>query len=417
MTQYELELLEIPRKTWRLNDFAYIGSESICHIQLQQEGIENQHARLEVKGKQLIIKDLRTRTGTFINDATIIEAPLKDGDILKIGKFEFVIHDREVIKKEFPLKSRCDHWNEQLQTLSTVAQTKHPILLLGPSGSGKDIIAQTLHQSSPQRKASFLSVNCSALTETLIESELFGHTKGSFTGATADRKGAFESARAGTLFLDEIGDLPYSLQAKLLRALENNEIRPVGSDRNIKTDVRIIAATHQNLYQKIREGSFRADLFYRLNVITVEVPSLKERIEDFEDLIYEFARQMKVRFSYNALQVLKKHEWHGNIRELKNLVSRASALYPKQHIEEKHIDILLNKKEKLTHAATGVYFTNTHLPPQMSVIKEIEKQMILKRLAANHGHQKKTALDLGIPKSTLHDRIRNYNINLVQFKT
>lgn len=416
MTRYKLELLDISKQTWTLSDFAHIGSDSSCQIQIRQNRVESKHSRLEVKGQQLIIKDMRTQSGTLVNGAYIIEAILKDGDLITVGSSDIVVHDLEAVKKEFPLKSRYEYWNEQLKTLSTVALTKHPILLLGPSGSGKDVIAQTLHQNSPQCRAPFLSVNCSALTETLIESELFGHIKGSFTGAISDRKGAFESARFGTLFLDEIGDLPYGLQAKLLRALENGEIRPVGSDRNIKTNVRIIAATHQNLYQKIREGSFRSDLFYRLNVITVEVPSLKERIEDFDDLIYQFARQLKVRFSYNALQLLKRHEWQGNIRELKNVVARAGALYPKQFIEEKHIDILLNKKERLAHAPTGVSYAGSNETQQLSVIKEIERQMILKRLAANQGNQKRTAVDLGMPKSTLHDRIKNYNISIEQFK-
>lgn len=416
MTRYKLELLDSTKLCWNLGEFAYIGGDSSCQIQLEGEKIAERHARLEIKGPHLLIKDMRTDSGTLVNGAQIIEAILKDGDLITIGAIDFVVHDLELEKPVFPLNSRFDFWNEQLQSLSSVARTKHPVLLLGPSGCGKDIIAQALHRTSAQSKAQFLSVNCSALTETLVESELFGHTKGSFTGAIADRKGAFESARSGTLFLDEIGDLPYGLQAKLLRALENNEIRPVGSDRTIKTDVRVIAATHQNLYEKIREGSFRSDLFYRLNVITVEVPSLKERIEDFEDIIYQFARQMKVRFSHNALQLLKKHEWHGNIRELKNVVARASALYPKQFIEERHIDILLNKKEKLAHAPTGIAFAGASDLQQMSVIKEIEKQMILKRLAANLGNQKRTAVDLGMPKSTLHDRIKTYNISVDNFK-
>ncbi len=196
------------------------------------------------------------------------------------------------------------------KNLGNVAKTDFPVLILGPSGTGKDVIAQALHQTS-DRQGPFLSVNCSALSETLIESELFGHVKGSFTGAVNDRKGAFEAARGGTLFLDEIGDLSYNLQAKLLRALENGEIRAVGADRNTQTDVRIIAATHQNLGEKIREGSFRSDLYYRLNVVTVTPPALNLRMEDFEGLLYGFARSMRVRFS------------HGAIVSLKNILGRA----------------------------------------------------------------------------------------------
>ena len=415
MSLFQIEFLNDSSQTWSVSEYANIGTDSTCGIQVVSAEASSRHARLEIKDKKLTIKDLRSTSGTFVNGAQVIEAVLKDADIVSIGDLEFVIHDLQIKKKDFPLQSRNAYWNPQLQTLASVAQSKHPVLLLGPSGAGKAIIAQTLHQGSIRNEAPFLSVNCSALTETLIESELFGHIKGSFTGAINDRKGAFEAARGGTLFLDEIGDLPYGLQAKLLRALENNAIRPVGCDKSVKTNVRIIAATHQNLYQKIREGSFRSDLFYRLNVITIEAPSLKERLEDFEELLYSFAKQMRVRFSHNAIQALKKHDWPGNIRELKNLVARASALYPKQYIQEQHIEQLLNRKEKLAHAPTGVsYATEGH--NQMSVIKEIEKQMILKRLAANHGNQKRTAIDLGMPKSTLHDRLRHYNIDADQFK-
>ncbi len=416
MAQFQIELLDNTKQIWDLTEYCNIGSDSTCRIQMNSPEVEARHARLEANEKQLLIKDLRSTGGTFVNGAQVLEAILKDGDLVSVGTVDFVIHDNSKIQKEFPLVSKCELWDQQLKSLSSVAATKFPVLLLGPSGAGKDIVAQTLHETSPFSKAPFISVNCSALTETLVESELFGHIKGSFTGAVADRKGAFESARGGTLFLDEIGDLPYGLQAKLLRALENNEIRPVGSDHAVKTNVRIVAATHQNLYQKIREGSFRSDLFFRLNVITIEAPALKDRLEDFDELLYTFARQMKVRFSYNAIQLLKKHDWPGNIRELKNVVARASALYPKQYIEEKHIDFLLNRKERLAHAQTGVAYASIGESNQMSVIKEIEKQMILKRLAANNGNQKRTAIDLGMPKSTLHDRIRSYEINLEEFK-
>ena len=313
------------------------------------------------------------------------------------------------------MSSKAESWNQLLQSLSHVSLTEFPVLLMGPSGTGKDVISKNIHMNSFRKDGPFMSVNCSALTETLIESELFGHVKGSFTGAINDRKGAFEAARNGTLFLDEIGDLPYNLQAKLLRAIENEEIRPVGSDKNIKTDVRIIAATHQNIIQKIQEGTFRADLYFRLNVITIDVPKLKDRLEDFDEILMSFARNMKVRFSYNAIQRLKKHDWPGNIREVRNLVARASALYPKQYISEVQIEFLLNKNEP--HSNTTSYLgNNTPAPQTLSVIKEIEKQMILKRLNANSGNQKLTAQDLGMPKSTLHDRIKQYNINMNEIK-
>lgn len=312
--------------------------------------------------------------------------------------------------KVFSMTSRNPAWNAELQSLQSVAQTEFPVLLLGPSGAGKDVLAQALHKHSNRNLAPFISVNCSALTETLIESELFGHIRGSFTGALSDRKGAFESARGGTLFLDEIGDLSYNLQAKLLRALENSEIRPVGSDRIVKTNVRIIAATHQNLFNKIQEGQFRSDLFFRLNVVSVRTPALKDRIEDFDDLLYGFAKQMRVRFSFDAIQRLKSHSWPGNIRELKNLVSRASARFPSEQIDGEKIERLLYGSTPLVKVAENPS------RKQMSVLKEMERQVILKKLQTNNGNQKKTATELGMPKSTLNDRLRQYGINPKDFK-
>lgn len=416
MKVYQVELLDGSKQKWEITDYVTIGKDDSCQIQANGLTISDRHVRIEKKGDIITLKDLRSAAGTYINGAQVLEAILKDGDLITLGSVDFIVHDLSATKKELTLSSKNDYWSEQLKSLASAAHGDCPILILGPSGTGKDILANSIHQTACSAESPFVSVNCSALTETLVESELFGHVKGSFTGAISDRKGAFEAARGGTLFLDEIGDLTYGLQAKLLRALENNEIRPVGSDKVIKTSVRIIAATHQNLYQKIREGQFRSDLFYRLNVINIEVPSLKDRIEDFEDLIYTFARQLRVRFSYNAIQSLKRHDWPGNIRELKNVVSRAAALYPKEYIEEKHIPFLLNSKEKIAHLQTGVSYMNGADSSQLSVIREIEKQMILKRLAANQGNQKRTAADLGMPKSTLHDKIKNYQIDLKQFK-
>lgn len=417
MKKCSLTRLDLNKKSWPLESYAYIGSDSSCHICIQDESVNARHAKIEMINNKILIKNLNSTTGIMVNGAQILEAILSDGDIITIGAVNLVVSDDEKIKTDFPIKSRCEYWNKQLQSLTEISPSSHTILLLGPSGVGKDLIAQSIHRFSKNPLQPFISVNCSALTESLVESELFGHMKGSFTGAHADRKGAFEAARNGTLFLDEIGELSYNLQAKLLRALENNEIRPVGSDRSIKTNARVIAATHQNLYHKIREGTFRSDLFYRLNVITLEVPSLKERSEDFEDLIYTFAKSMRVRFSYGAIQTLKKYEWPGNIRELKNVVTRAAVLYPKEYIQEEHVHMLLNKKERIAHQSTGILFADSYQANSLPVIKEIEKQMILKRLAANNGNQKLTASDLGMPKSTLHDRIKNYRINPEKFKT
>lgn len=407
-------LLTENHESFNINNMLTIGQDSHCQIQLQQEEISPRHLRIENRDDLFFIRDLRSTTGSFVNGARVLEAQLQDGDVIKLGNKEFVFCQSQKIFKDIGLKSKNENWESQLKLLGTVAQTDFPVLMLGASGTGKEVLAEALHKNSNRSNGAFVRVNCSALTETLVESELFGHIKGSFTGAIADRKGAFEEARGGTLFLDEIGDLPYGLQAKILRALENNEIRPVGSDRTIKTDVRILAATHQNLSEKIMSGEFRQDLYFRLSVITVTPPSLKDRMEDFEILLYHFAKNYRVRFSFNAIQRLKKHSWPGNIRELKNTVARASAFFPKELIEEKHIEQIMDPYALQKCSQFG-QTPSVMVEGQLPVIKEIEKQMIIKRLAANKGNQRQTAADLGMPKSTLHDRLRTYNIDPRQF--
>jgi len=409
-----LKSVQNPEMNFPLGEFINLGRDSECQISIPDDTVAERHARIEKRGDQYFLKDLRSPQGTYLNDVLITEAPLQDGDLIRLGQHELFFGLDSSPSDGFGMNSRNGSWNETLQRLGKVAQTDFPILLLGPSGTGKDVIAQKLHESSRRSLGPMISVNCSALTETLVESELFGHVKGSFTGAINDRKGAFEAARGGTLFLDEIGDLTYGLQAKLLRALENNEIRPVGSDRVVTTDIRIVAATHQNLNEKIQKGQFRADLYFRLNVVTVTPPALKDSMEDFEDLFYQFAKQYRVRFSHNAIQRLKNHSWPGNIRELKNLVARASALYFKESVDEHKVETLIDKNliAEIPAAAMEEYSSS----PTLSVIKEIEKQMIIKRLAVNRGNQRRTAQDLGMPKSTLHDRLKDYSIEAEGFK-
>lgn len=394
-------------QTIKVSEFTTFGRDTLNTIPLSDPFVSARHARIEKSKKGFILRDLQSRNGTFLNGARIIEALLKPGDRLSIGKCEYIFQNNVPKNTENRiLKSKNTKWNNILKTLPEFAQTDLPVLLLGNSGTGKEIVAQAIHENSTRTRGPFVSVNCSALSDTLIESELFGHKKGSFTGATGDREGAFQAARKGTLFLDEIGDLPITLQPKLLRALENCEIRPVGSDRNFKTDVRIIAATHKNLQTQVSKGRFRSDLFYRLHVIKIQIPSLKERMEDFDFFLSQFAREMRVCFSYNAVQKLKKHSWPGNVRELKNVVARASAFYPKTEILPKHIRSLIDEIPGIEKIPIS------QIIKERNSLKEIECEMIKEKLIEMEGNQRKVAKDLGIAKSTLHDRIKNYNIDV-----
>ncbi|HND85354.1 MAG TPA: sigma-54 dependent transcriptional regulator [Pseudobdellovibrionaceae bacterium] len=307
--------------------------------------------------------------------------------------------------------SRNPFWQARLKEVSTMSKTNLPILLLGPTGTGKDRIAQEIHRASPRRQHPFMAVNCSALTETLLESELFGHVRGSFTGAVSDRRGAFEQARGGTLFLDEIGDLSLGAQSKLLRAIENHEIRPVGSDRIIHTNVRIVAATHKDLLKMVANGAFRLDLYYRLAVLVVNIPSLEERLEDFEDYVKVFSIEHSVHYLPEAIHLMRLAEWPGNIRQLKNFVSKTAAMYPGRTVGLKEVKYLLDGSGN-----GGPFGMTKDQSTTGSVLRDIERDLILKRLKENRGNQRLTALELGMPKSTLHDRLKSYGICAKDFK-
>ena len=228
---------------------------------------------------------------------------------------------------------------ERLRAIVTqCANSNAPVLLRGESGTGKELVSRALHDSSERASHPFVAINCGAIPDQLLESELFGHRKGSFTGATCDRKGRFELAHMGTLFLDEIGDMPSQLQVKFLRVLEEKIVEPVGGGAEIRIDVRIIAATHRNLEEMVSEGKFREDLLYRLNVLPISIPALDQRSEDIPGLLAHFSNVFgadgdKITFSKRSLLLLQAYSWPGNVRELANFVQRFSVLYPGKTIE------------------------------------------------------------------------------------
>ncbi|MBE8221860.1 MAG: sigma 54-interacting transcriptional regulator [Bdellovibrionales bacterium] len=398
-----------------VGEFLTIGRDTVNQVVFDDPFLSSRHARIEKKDSGYVIKDLQSHNGIYVNGVKVGEAALEHFDKINIGEIEFtfLMQINKVISDSF-LESKNEDWKKVLLNIPKLASSSFPVLVYGPSGSGKEIIAQSLHKNSKQGSRPMINVNCSALNESLIESELFGHIKGSFTGAQQDRKGAFLMASNSTLFLDEIGDLPLSLQPKLLRALENQEIKPVGADNPIKVNVRIIAATHKNLAQEVARGNFREDLFYRLNVLKITVPSLSEREEDFESLLYFFAKKYKVRFSFMAIKALKRQDWPGQIRELKNTVARAAALFGKEEITEGNLKDIIQSENIVLENQNPILKAYENIEP--STLKVLEKKVIYERLAANFGNQRKTADELGIPKSTLHDRIKTYEIDVKKFK-
>jgi two-component system response regulator HydG len=284
------------------------------------------------------------------------------------------------------------------------APKRYPVLITGESGTGKELVARAIHRYSPWRDKPFVPVDCGALSSQLIESELFGHVRGAFTGATHDREGLLASAGQGTIFLDEIGELPVDLQAKLLRALQERDFRPIGGNRRLPFDARILAATNRNLPAEIRNGTFREDLYFRLNVLSVNVPPLRQRKDDIPLLVRYFLDrdggpdEQVTGISCEAMAQLLHHDWPGNIRELENAIHRAIAVTGGPLIEIRDLPPPLRGNIPEPD------------PPALSQIDEIERQAILKMLEATGGHRLRAAKLLGIGKTTIYRKLKEYGL-------
>jgi transcriptional regulator with PAS, ATPase and Fis domain len=304
-----------------------------------------------------------------------------------------------------------------LGLIKKVAPTDSTVLILGESGTGKELVASSIHTNSERKNQTFIKLNCAAIPEELLESELFGHEKGAFTGATKFKPGKFDMANGGTLFLDEIGDMPFNLQAKVLRILQEQEFYRVGGSRTIKVDVRIIASTNKNLEKMVQEGTFREDLFYRLNVFTLHLPPLRERKEDIPLLVDFFLQNApkKVEISSVALQMLVAFGWPGNIRELQNTIESASVIAEDGYIEPAQ----LPGKITSTFNSPGPDQTEFRMPAYSSLderLSEIEKSMIIEALRKTGGVQVRATELLGINQRSLWHRIKKHNIDVKGIK-
>jgi two-component system NtrC family response regulator len=318
---------------------------------------------------------------------------------------------REKFKVDF-IVSASRQMEEALNLVGRVSRSSATILILGESGTGKELIARAIHYSSPRADKPFVKVNCAALPENLLESELFGHEKGAFTGAVARRIGRFELADQGSIFLDEIGDLSPSLQMKLLRVLQEKEFERVGSNQTIRSDVRVIAATNRNLEEAIQKGTFREDLYYRLNVVTISLPPLRERKEDIPLLVEHFLKKYNrenkkkvTSLSKEGRDLLRRYDYPGNVRELENIVERAVVLCRGDTLTTQ--DLPLNLREGKAEAALERDRGTQSLP---GTLEEIERQLILKALERSGGVQTKAAEELGISERVLRYKMKKYSL-------
>jgi transcriptional regulator with PAS, ATPase and Fis domain len=302
-----------------------------------------------------------------------------------------------------------------LSLIKKVAPTDSTVLILGESGTGKELVASSIHDNSERNDQPFIKLNCAAIPEELLESELFGHEKGAFTGATKFKPGKFDMASGGTIFLDEIGDMPFNLQAKVLRILQEQEFYRVGGSRTIKVDVRIIASTNKNLEKMVQDGTFREDLFYRLNVFTLHLPPLRERKEDIPLLVDYFLQNApkKVEISSVALQMLVVFSWPGNIRELQNTIESASVIAENGYIEPAQLP------GKITGAFNNPDHADYKMPANIPLderLGEIEKSMIIEALRKTGGVQVRATELLGINQRSLWHRIKKHQIDVKSLK-
>lgn len=408
----EIPQAQISQKT--LPNFLSLGRDSSNSIALKDTYISSRHCRIRKKEERFIIEDLQSRNGTFINETQVNEAVIKHGDRIRIGQTEILVKSENRAYPKTHLISKNKKYSKQLEQLPCLAQSDFPVLIIGPTGSGKELLAQEIHRLSLRSFNNLITINCSSFSPSLAESQLFGHLAESFTGATKDKKGVFAKAHGSTLFLDEIGDLPLQVQPKLLRALESQEILPLGANTPFKVNVRIIAATHKNLEEMTNQGTFREDLLYRLKTFKINPPALESRLEDFETLLFQIAKEFKVRFSVNAIKTLKTKKWPGNIRQLRQCIQRASVLFSGQSIQVEHLETLLDEEpstlyNKSLQDLLGSKKSETPRP----VLKQFEKEIIIERLIANNGNQRKTAKELGLAKSTLFDKINSYKKELI----
>lgn len=327
----------------------FIGRSSVNDLTLEDQQVSSTHAEIEASEDGYVLRDLGSTNGTFYEDARIREVYLRPEMRFTIGRstLQFVPLEEVV---EIPLSEkdsfgrvtgRSLRMREIFALMEKVAPSDLTVLITGETGTGKERLARSIHDISRRAAGPYVVLDCSAIPRDLAESTVFGHEKGAFTGATSQHKGAFEQADGGTIFLDEVGELELSLQPKLLRVLENREIKRVGGDKTINADVRVVAATNRDLRKMVAEGTFREDLYFRLSVIQCQLPPLRERKEDVELLVDDFLNMFagrradlgRVRLSQNAMKTLLDHSWPGNVRELKNVIERAVSLADKPMLE------------------------------------------------------------------------------------
>ncbi len=390
-----------------------IGTLPENSLVLTDPTVSRKHASVEETAGGYVLRDLGSTNGTFLDSVRVREGYIQAGSVIRLGQTEMVFSPLE--ERIENLRSSSDQFGDLIGAslpmrevfgiLERVAPVDITVLIQGETGTGKELAARAVHAGSRRAAGPFVVFDCGAVAPNLIESELFGHEKGAFTDAVKSRQGAFELADNGTLFLDEVGELAASLQPKLLRALDQREVRRVGAEQPVKVNVRVVAATNRELEQEVKAGKFREDLFYRLSAVTIFLPPLRRHKEDIEliagHLLAGISREAGKKlagFSPEALAALTAYSWPGNVRELKNVIERAAALCEGTRIEAKDLFLSQGKKTATFEGLSG------------KTLEEIEKAAIHATLKSVSGNRTEAAKVLGIAYSTLYEKMKKYGI-------
>ena len=413
------------------SDSVVVGRQG--DVKLHHESVSRQHARLELRDDGWLLTDLDSRNGTFVNRAAVKRHYLNNGDVIRFGRvalrFENIdsgvpedAETRAVTMESIAslvgamqfrsLVGRSAALTQAMRLAARAAKSDATVLIFGESGTGKELFSRLVYSESNRRKGKFLAVNCSAIESTLLGSTLFGHEKGAFTGADRQKTGLFEEANGGTLFLDEISSMPLILQGKLLRALQEKEIRRVGGTRDIPVDVRVIAASNANLEEAVVKGQFRSDLFYRFAVITIDIPPLRKRTEDILPLARHFVAEEVGKgkpvpgISEEAAKILLSYSWPGNVRELENCMKHALTFLQGGNITPSELPTRVTEQKDPVESAPAFASADGHANASLKMfLKQKEKEYIEQILSSTGGDKEKAAEALKVNLSTLYRKL------------
>jgi transcriptional regulator with GAF, ATPase, and Fis domain len=408
------------------------GRSMINDLVLADKAISGTHFEIVAADDGYRLRDLDSTNGVYVGDVRIREVYLKPNMNFRIGHWDLrFTPTQEIVEIALSKRDSFEHvvgssvkMREIFATLEKVAPSELTALIGGETGTGKEMVARAIHTASPRKNKPFVVLDCGAIPRELIESTLFGHEKGSFTGAVAQHQGCFEQANGGTIFLDEIGELPIDMQPKLLRVLENREVKRVGGDKIIKVDVRVVAATNRDLRQMVNAGTFREDLYFRLSVIAVELPPLRERKDDIEKLANLFLkdiggrRAMQMSFTPDSMAAMQSHNWPGNVRELRNVVERAGSLADTPNIQRSDLFFHRDSSKSAPSQAPIVGGDGSMMIAPGLDFKEAKQRVVdqfevayLKQLLERHdGNITRSAQEAGLTRYHLRELLKRHGL-------